>query len=131
MTDVPSTLDTWNGSAEAELAKLVESARGTGRLTQHDLVRAFEDIEMTPDVLDEIYRRCRAAGIEIEETRDLDLDDAAAPTEVAGADLVVEDGDDLSVVTLSPEAARNRAAHVRRRSATLRRRTRINAAHEF
>src|SRR5699024_5822262 len=49
-------------------------------------------------------------------------------TEVAGADLVVEDGDDLSVVTLSPEAARNRAAHVRRRSATLRRRTRINAA---
>jgi RNA polymerase primary sigma factor len=127
MTDVPSTLDTWNGSAGAELAKLVESARGTGRLTQHDLVRAFEHIEMTPDVLDEIYRRCRAAGIEIEETHDLDLGDLGTSPDVAGADLVVADGDDHALVTLSPEAARNRAAHVRRRSATLRRRTRINA----
>ena len=127
MTDVPSTLDTWNGSAEAELTKLVESARESGRLTQHDLVRAFAHIEMTPDVLDEIYRRCRAAGIEIEDTHDLDLDDVALSSDVAGADLVVGSGDDRSVVVLSPEAALTRAAHVRRRSATMRRRTRINA----
>ena len=126
MTDVPSTLDTWNGSAEAELAKLVERARGSGRLTQHDLVRAFAHIEMTPDVLDEIYRRCRAAGIEIEDTHDLDLDDPTKSPEVAGADLVVDVGDERAVVMLA-DTAGTRAAHVRRRSATMRRRTRINA----
>jgi RNA polymerase primary sigma factor len=127
MTDVPSTLDTWNGSAEAELAKLVERARGSGRLTQHDLVRAFADIEMTPDVLDEIYRRCRAAGIEIEDVDDLDLDDPANSPDVAGADLVVDVGDDRAVVMLAPDAAATRSARLRRRSATMRRHSRINA----
>jgi RNA polymerase primary sigma factor len=121
MTDVPTTLDSWNGSAEAELAKLVESARGSGRLTQHDLVRAFAHIEMTPDVLDEIYRRCRAAGIEVEETDDLDLADSPGGAAQAA---VADDGVDASVVLLSAEAHRAE----RRVSATLRRRSRLNAA---
>src|SRR5215471_16639695 len=73
MTDVPSTLDAWNGSAQNELDRLLERARSSGRLTQHDLVEALSHVEMTPDVLAEIYRRCRAAGIEVEETEDLDL----------------------------------------------------------
>ena len=41
MTDVPSTLDTWNSSAAADLAKVIENARESGRLSQHDLVRAL------------------------------------------------------------------------------------------
>ncbi len=73
MTDVPSTLDAWNGSAQNELDRLVERARSSGRLTQHDLVKALAHVEMTPDVLAEIYRRCRVAGIVVEETDDLDL----------------------------------------------------------
>ena len=73
MTNVPSALDAWNGSAEDELTRLVERARRTGRLTQHDLVRALEHVEITPDVLAEIYRRCAAAGIVVEETDDLDV----------------------------------------------------------
>ena len=136
MTDVPTTLDSWNSSAEAELAKLVESARATGRLTQHDLVRAFADIEMTPEVLAEIYRRCEAAGIVVEETEDLDLRGAdAASADLAnvapGADLVVEHNGDPTVVVLSPDGQATRSAdraHVRRLSATMRRRSRINAA---
>jgi RNA polymerase primary sigma factor len=136
MTDVPTTLDSWNSSAEAELAKLVESARTTGRLTQHDLVRAFADIEMTPEVLAEIYRRCEAAGIVVEDTEDLDLGEVdAASADLAsvapGADLVVDHNGDPTVVVLSAEGHATRSAdraHVRRLSATLRRRSRINAA---
>jgi len=135
MTDVPSTLDAWNGLAEAELTKLVERARESGRLTQHELVRALAHIEMTPEVLDEIYRRCRAAGIVVEETDDLDLGDVTAESHEAdeslpGADLVVDAGGTPRVVVLSAEAisaARSTdRAHVRRVSATLRRRSRLN-----
>ena len=61
MNDVPSTLDTWSSSAEAELAKVIENARESGRLSQHDLVRALPHVEMTAEVLAEIYR-CEAAG---------------------------------------------------------------------
>jgi RNA polymerase primary sigma factor len=132
MTDVPSTLDTWNGSAEAELTKLVESARESGRLTQHDLVRALAHIEMTPEVLAEIYRRCRAAGIVVEETDDLDLGDADGhAADLPGADLVVDPDGSPTVVVLSAETISARGAeraHIRRLSATVRRRTRINAS---
>jgi RNA polymerase primary sigma factor len=130
MTDVPSTLDTWNGSAEAELTKLVESARESGRLAQHDLVRALAHIEMTPEVLAEIYRRCREAGIVVEETEDLDL--GGASSELPGADLVVDPDGAPTMVVLSSEtvsAARGiDRAHIRRLSATVRRRSRINAS---
>ncbi|HEX6570286.1 MAG TPA: RNA polymerase sigma factor RpoD [Acidimicrobiales bacterium] len=135
MTDVPSRLDTWNHSADAELAKLVESARASGRLTQHDLVRALAHIEMTPEVLAEIYRRCREAGIVVEETDDLDLADGEGATHGAaassGAELVLADDGAATVVVLAPDglaASRTDRAHVRRVSATLRRRSRLNAA---
>src|SRR5215471_14687004 len=120
MTDVPSTLDAWNGSAQNELDRLLERARSSGRLTQHDLVEALSHVEMTPDVLAEIYRRCRAAGIEVEETEDLDLTvpvnglsvvdgDAAVPVVdedvegggLPGADLLIDDDGRPTVVMFS------------------------------
>ena len=106
---MPSALDAWNGSAEDELSRLVEHARESGRLTQHDLVRALAHVEMTPEVLAEIYRRCAAEGIVVEETEDLDL---TQPVEAAigvsdasllpGADLVVDDATP-TVVMFAPE----------------------------
>ena len=77
MNDVPST-PTWSSSAEAELAKVIENARESGRLSQHDLVRALPHVEMTAEVLAEIYRRCEAAGVVLEEVDDLDLNVPAA-----------------------------------------------------
>ena len=123
---VPSTLDTWSSQAEAGLTKLVEKARGSGRVSQHDLVRALPDIEMTTEVLDVIYRRFRQEGIVVEETDDLEVD-----PDTAGADLLVDDDGDATVVVLSEAAgAPTRAdrAHIRRVAATMRRRSRLNAS---
>jgi RNA polymerase primary sigma factor len=138
MTDVPSTLDAWNGSTQNELDRLVERARSSGRLTQHDLVEVLSHVEMTPDVLAEIYRRCRAAGIVVEETEDLDLAtpperalnlvDGDAAAQLPGGDLVVDASNASTVVMLSAETLRGPdRAHVRRLSATLRRKTRLSA----
>jgi RNA polymerase primary sigma factor len=138
LTEVPSTLGAWNSSTENELARLVEHARETGRLTQHALVEALSHVEMTPDVLAEIYRRCRAAGIVVEETEDLDLAtsperalnlvDGDAAAQLPGGDLVVDAGSESTVVMLSAETLRGPdRAHVRRLSATLRRKTRLSA----
>jgi RNA polymerase primary sigma factor len=132
---VPSALDAWSGSAEDELNRLVAHAEKSGRLTQHDLVQALAHVEMTPEVLAEIYRRCAAKGIVVEETEDLDLghpEEAVAAVVdepmLPGADLVVDDGTP-TVVMFPPEAlARGpERAHLRRLSATMRRRTRLNA----
>jgi RNA polymerase primary sigma factor len=138
LTEVPSKLGAWNSSTENELARLVEHARETGRLTQHDLVEALAHVEMTPDVLAEIYRRCRAAGIVVEETEDLDLAtpperalnlvDGDAAAQLPGGDLVVDASNASTVVMLSAETLRGPdRAHVRRLSATLRRKTRLSA----
>ena len=133
MTDVPSTLDTWNSSVEAELTKLVERARASGRLSQHELVRTLAHIEITPEVLAEVYRRCRAAGVEVEETDDLDdLDLGDGLPGAGGADLVVERDGSAAVVLLSDaDAVASRTgdrAHHRRLSSAVRRRSRLNAA---
>ncbi|HKE72540.1 MAG TPA: RNA polymerase sigma factor RpoD [Acidimicrobiales bacterium] len=137
---MPSTLDAWNGSTRNELDRLVERARSSGRLTQHDLVKALSNVEMTPDVLAEIYRRCRAEGIVVEETEDLDLPaiegeggDAtdAGDGPLPGGDLLIDASGASTVVMFSPDAAGGRStdrAHLRRLSATLRRQTRLNAA---
>ncbi|HEX5366850.1 MAG TPA: RNA polymerase sigma factor RpoD [Acidimicrobiales bacterium] len=70
---MPSRLDAWDSTAEAALSSLIEGARrGRGRLSQHQLVRALPHIEMTPEVLEAIYRRCRTAGIVVEEVDSLD-----------------------------------------------------------
>ncbi len=136
MSDVPSRLDTWNGLAEAELTKLVESARESGRISQHDLVDALQHVEMTPEVLEEIYRRCRAAGIEVEELDDVDLGDAAV-TEIGSGgspvgDVVLADADsgEATVVVFNAGAGPRITdpAHIRRTSAGLRRRSRLNAS---
>jgi RNA polymerase primary sigma factor len=122
MTDVPSMLDAVDGLAEA-LGTLVEQARasGTGRVSQHDLVRALPDVEMTPEVLAAIYQRFRDAGVVVDETDDLDI---AVP---AAAELVVERDASNTVVVLTDGVRGTERAHVRRLSATMRRRTRLAA----
>src|SRR5262249_26087055 len=133
-----------------ELDRLLERARSSGRLTQHDLVEALSHVEMTPDVLAEIYRRCRAAGIEVEETEDLDLtvpvnglamvdreasapaavvDEAAEGGSLPGADLIIDGDGRPTVVMFTDGAARGSdRAHIRRLGATMRRRSRLNSA---
>jgi RNA polymerase primary sigma factor len=142
---VPSTLDRWDRTADAALAALIEKARDTGRITQHELVRHLPPIEMTPEVLAEIYRRCRAAGIEVVDAEDVDLgadgaasssedasaasssDDAsAAPGDGPGAH-VLHDADGDATLVLLNGAAGDRAA-MRRMSATMRRRSRLHNA---
>jgi RNA polymerase primary sigma factor len=123
MTDVPSMLDAVDGLAEA-LGTLVEQARasGTGRVSQHDLVRALPDVEMTPEVLAAIYQRFRDAGVVVDETDDLDIGVSAA------ADVVVERDGSNTVVVLTDGVRGTERAHVRRLSATMRRRSRLAAA---
>jgi RNA polymerase primary sigma factor len=130
MTDTPSTLDAWNSSMEDELTKLLRRAGTRGRLTQHDVVRALPNVELTPEVVEEILRRCRAAGIEIDDVFG-DLDDlrAALPDEsdLPGAELVVRERTTSNLVVLNPEHATSGSARARRLSATLRRRSRLSA----
>ena len=124
MNEVPSTLDTWNSSAEAELANVIENARESGRLSQHDLVRALPRVEMTAEVLAEIYRRCEAAGVVLEEIDDLDLTvpGAGSGDLPGGPEVVHQTDEDATIVLLTADRA-----HLRRLSATMRRRTRMNA----
>ena len=127
MTDTPSTLDAWSGSLDDELTKLLRRAGARGRLTQHDVVRALPNIELTPEVVEEILRRCRAAGIEIDDVFG-DLDDLralAAEPELPGAELVLGEGQATNVVVLSAEHTATSASR-RRLSATLRRRNRLS-----
>ena len=123
MTDVPSTLDTLNSLVGRRLDELVERARESGRISQHDLVRALPDVEMTPERLDAIYERFRQEGIEVEETDDLDLGDGDA-----GADLSVDADGDRVVMLADSGGRRLDRAHMRRLAATMRRRSRLNAA---
>jgi RNA polymerase primary sigma factor len=128
MTDTPSTLDTWSGSLDDELTKLLRRASTRGRLTQHDVVRALPNIELTPEIVEEIMRRCREAGIEIDDVFG-DLDDLralAAEPELPGAELVLGEGQATNVVVLSAEHTATSASR-RRLSATLRRRNRMSA----
>ncbi|MFP3900341.1 MAG: RNA polymerase sigma factor RpoD [Acidimicrobiia bacterium] len=86
MTETPSTLEAWSSAAERELASLIERARVTGRLTQHDLVRTFPDLELTADVLMELAERCRSAGVVLDAFSDLpDLSPELEAIERAGA----------------------------------------------
>jgi RNA polymerase primary sigma factor len=73
MTEQPSTLDTGMGWVDGPLVRLIEHARRTGRLTQHDLVRALPRVELTSEVLAAIMRRCAEAGIEVEEVDVVDM----------------------------------------------------------
>ncbi len=129
MTDTPSMLDAWSGSAEGQLAQLLRQGRAAGRLTQHDVVRALPHVELTPDVVAEIMRRCREAGIQIDvELDDLDLDGAVPDTPGPGAELLVGDGSASTVVVLDAErTAVTSASRARRLSASLRRRSRLSA----
>jgi RNA polymerase primary sigma factor len=130
MTDTPSTLDAWNGSMEDELTKLLRRAASRGRMTQHDVVRALPNVEMTPDVVEEILRRCRVAGIEFDDVFG-DLDDlrSALPEEadLPGQDLVVHEATASNLVVFNPEHAVTSASRSRRLSATLRRHSRLSA----
>jgi RNA polymerase primary sigma factor len=72
MTDTPSTLDAWKDSVDDPLAALLARARRTGTLTQHDLVRALPQVELTGDVLEMILRRCAEAGIVVEDMDEFD-----------------------------------------------------------
>jgi RNA polymerase primary sigma factor len=121
---VPSTLDTWDGTAETALTKVIENARESGRLSQHDLVRALPRIELTGEVLAEIYRRCQTAGVVLEEMDDLDVGSGATAGAASAGGVDVVHDDDATVVLLTGERS-----DVRRLSATMRRRVRMNAGH--
>jgi RNA polymerase primary sigma factor len=130
MTDTPSTLDAWNSSMEDELSKLLRRAATRGRLTQHDVVRALPDVELTPEVVEEILRRCRAAGIEIDDVFG-DLDDLRGTlpeeSDLPGAELVLGERTASNLVVLKPDHTTASASRARRLSATLRRRSRLSA----
>jgi RNA polymerase primary sigma factor len=86
LTDAASTLSAWEVSARSVVERAIARARATGRLTQHDLVRLLPDIELSPEVLSEIRRRCEEAGVVLDEAGDLDttiLD--SVPTEGGSA----------------------------------------------
>jgi RNA polymerase primary sigma factor len=129
MTDTPSTLDAWNGSVEDKLTKLLRRAGTRGRLTQHDVVRALPNVELTPDVVEEILRRCREAGIEIDDVFG-DLDDLrgtlSEASELPEPGLVLGESAASNIVVLSAEHTTS-ASRARRLSATLRRRSRLSA----
>jgi RNA polymerase primary sigma factor len=130
MTDTPSTLDAWNGSVDEELTKLLQRARTRGRLTQHDVVHALPNVELTPEVVEEILRRCREAGIEIDDVFG-DLDDLrgglAGGSDLPGTEILNGDRPAPNVVVLSTERTTTSASRARRLSATLRRRSRLSA----
>jgi RNA polymerase primary sigma factor len=73
MTEAASTLSTWDRWARLAVERAISRARSTGRLTQHDLVRLLPDVELNVEVLDEIRRRCKEAGVVLEESGDLDI----------------------------------------------------------
>jgi RNA polymerase primary sigma factor len=130
MTDTPSTLDAWDSSMEDELTKLLRRAATRGRLTQHDVVRALPNVELTPEVVEEIMRRCRAAGIEIDDVLgDLDELRGELPeaSDLPGAELVLGERTASNLVVLNPEHTTSSASRARRLSATLRRRSRLSA----
>ena len=129
MTDTPSMLDAWSGPAQGQLARLLRQGRAAGRLTQHDVVRALPHVELTPDVVAEIMRRCREAGIQFDdELGDLDLDGAVPDTSDPGADLLLGDSSAPTVLVLDAEhTAATSASRARRLSASLRRRSRLSA----
>jgi RNA polymerase primary sigma factor len=52
--------------------RAIARARSTGRLTQHDLVRLLPNVELSPEILSEIRRRCEEAGVILDEAGDLD-----------------------------------------------------------
>jgi RNA polymerase primary sigma factor len=52
--------------------RAIARARSTGRLTQHDLVRLLPNVELSPEILSEIRRRCEEAGVTLDEAGDLD-----------------------------------------------------------
>jgi RNA polymerase primary sigma factor len=66
--------------------RAIARARSTGRLTQHDLVRLLRDVELSPEILSEIRRRCEEAGVTLDEAGDLDTTLLeAVPTEGGSA----------------------------------------------
>jgi len=73
MTEAASTLSAWDRSARSTVERAIARARSTGRLTQDDLVRLLPDVELSVEVLDEIRRRCKEAGVVLEESGDLDI----------------------------------------------------------
>jgi RNA polymerase primary sigma factor len=73
MTEAASTLRAWDRWARRVVERAIDRARPSKRLTQHDLVRLLPDVELSPDVLDEIRRRCEEAGVVLEVSDDLDV----------------------------------------------------------
>jgi RNA polymerase primary sigma factor len=116
MTETPSTLDAWNGSVEDPFARLLAQARRTGRLTQHDLVRALPRVELTSDVLATILRRCAEAGITIE---DIEVGDMDTVDEIEASAIGSSNGSGAAVAAFDLRG--------RRLSNMLRRRARLDS----
>jgi RNA polymerase primary sigma factor len=131
MTEQPSTLDTGMGWVEGPLARLIEHARRTGRLTQHDLVRALPRVELTPEVLATIMRRCAEAGIEVEEVDVVDIGEAEGTIEPGTSPLLfggpLASGPSLGSARRGSKSPLSVAdLRVRRMSAALRRKARLS-----
>jgi RNA polymerase primary sigma factor len=73
MTETAPALSPGGDSVHFIVGRAIERARRTGRLTQHELVRMLPDVELSPDLLEEIRARCREAGVILDEDGDLDL----------------------------------------------------------
>jgi RNA polymerase primary sigma factor len=79
-------LSAWEVSAKSLVERAIARARATGRLTQHDLVRLLPNVELSPEILGEIRRRCEEAGVTLDEAGDLDTTLLeAVPTEGGSA----------------------------------------------
>jgi RNA polymerase primary sigma factor len=112
-----------NGSVEHVIDRVIGSARARGRLTQHELVRALPDVEMTPELLREILARCRRVGVELDLVSDLDAVDGGllavdggpeggTPSEAHAGPSAGGGSASLALPTMRPAAAARRRARL-------------------
>jgi RNA polymerase primary sigma factor len=74
----------WDGTIEQIVDRIIQRARARGRLTQHELVRALPDVELSPDVVREILTRCERAGVVLDMVGDLEDADRELTTLLEG-----------------------------------------------
>jgi RNA polymerase primary sigma factor len=67
MSDSGSTLAALAGATGEELQQLLDLGRRQGTLTQHDVVDALPNVELTPETIEQVRRLLRDAGVQLEE----------------------------------------------------------------
>src|SRR5690625_2464359 len=82
--------------AEIEgLAELLEKGKKQGVLTYKEIMDALQEVDLTPDQIDEIYERFATQGIDI--VSDSDSDDNSRNGEASESESEEDDDTDLSV----------------------------------